>query len=87
MTAADVVQNWQIDPVAKATLLGAAYLDVGISFVYSRTHPTGYLWGAIYAVPGTPPPNVTVTYPDPAKTAAKRKKPSSIRSNCLRPTR
>ena len=71
VTAADVVQNWQIDPVAKATLLGATYLDVGISFVYSRTHPAGYLWGAIYAVPGTPPPNVTVTYPDPAKTAAK----------------
>lgn len=67
---AGTVNKWLADATARSALLGSGYEDVGIAYVYSRSHPAGYLWGALYAIPGDPPPNVTVIYPDPAKNAA-----------------
>jgi len=59
-----------------------AYTDIGLAHIHSTLHPAGYLWGAVYAKPGTPPPKVTVIEDkkpddedptkDPAKEEAKK---------------
>lgn len=58
------------------------YADVGLAHVHAPDHPAGYLWGAVFAKPGTPPPKVTVIEEkkpddedptkDPAKEEAKK---------------
>lgn len=66
------VNSWDKSTTAKSTMLGANYIDVGIAYVYARNHPAGYLWGALYAIPGPPPEQVTETQSDPAKDAAEQ---------------
>lgn len=75
---ADVAGFWQRQELD--VLLDPDYEDIGLAHVHSGTHPAGYLWGAVYAKPGEPPPNVRVIEdkkpddpdptPDPAKEAA-----------------
>ncbi len=57
-TPADVVTAWQRDGSTRAVLLGADWVDVGIAYLYSRTHYAAHLWCVVVAEPGVPPPSV-----------------------------
>ena len=57
-TPADVVTAWQREASTRAVLLGADWVDVGIAYLYSRTHYAAHLWCVVVAEPGVPPPSV-----------------------------
>ncbi len=57
-TPADVVTAWQREASTRAVLLGANWVDVGIAYLYSRTHYAAHLWCVLVAEPGVPPPSV-----------------------------
>ena len=76
----DIGAELAVDPVAKATLLEAwQYLDVGIS-LFTQNSPTGYLWEAIYAIPGTHRRMSPLFHPD-RRNGGKEEETNSIRSN------
>lgn len=44
----------------KTVLYDADWTEVGLAHVHSANHPAAYLWCALFAKPGTPPPNIRV---------------------------
>jgi hypothetical protein len=63
------VERWQRSNVELDILLGEDYVDCGVGFLNAPASIYGYLWGAMFAAPGTPPPEIEVEK-DPAQDAA-----------------
>lgn len=77
-TPAMVAGYWERNELE--VVIDPDYTDVGLAHVHAPDHPAGYLWGAVFAKPGEPPPKVRIIEkkkpddedptPDPAKEAA-----------------